>query len=93
VALALGEIDPAAFSNAFERCFARVHAYVARRTDNRESLERIVSAVLVENWELLIGRSDEAQEICRLRRSADRLIGGEVRPTIRSAAPRKVSAV
>jgi len=93
VALALEEIDPAAFSNAFERCFARVHAHVARHTDNRESLERIVSAVLVENLELLMGRCDEAQEIRRLRRSADRLIAlEEVRPKIRRA-PQKVSAV
>ena len=93
VALGLEELDPAAFSNAFERCFARVHAYVARRTDDRESLERIVSAVLVANLELLIGRCDEAQEIRRLMRSADRLIAlEEVRPKIRRA-PQKVTAV
>ena len=94
MALALGELDPAAFSDAFERCFARVHAYVARHTDNRESLERIVSAVLVANLDLLIGQCDEAQEIRRLRSSADRLIASEeVRPQIRRRAPQKVSAV
>ena len=72
----------------FERCFGRLHTYVGRHTDDRPSLERIVSEVLAANLDLFIGRSDEVQEIRRLKRSADRLIAFES-----ATQHRKVSAV
>jgi hypothetical protein len=74
VALALGDAAHARFSRVFERCFDRLHTYVSRHTDDRHSLERIVSEVLVANLDLFLDRRDEAQEICRLKASADRWI-------------------
>lgn len=74
VALALEDAAHARFSKAFERCFDRLHTYVSRHTDDRQSLERIVSEVLLANLDLFLDRHDEAQEICRLKRSADRLL-------------------
>jgi hypothetical protein len=79
-------LPPATFSDAFERCFRRVYAYVSRRTDDRGSVERIVSEVLAANHDLLIERRDEAQEVRRLKTSADRLIALESAARTRSRA-------
>lgn len=62
------------FSAAFDRCFPRVHAYVSRRVDDRESCQRIVSEVLTENLDLLADPGDERRECSQLKASADRLI-------------------
>lgn len=88
----LGEETPTApmlratFSEAFERCFGRVYAYVSQRLDDRQGLERIVSEVLAANLDLLIERRGEAQEACRLKASADRLIALESAVRTRSRA-------
>jgi hypothetical protein len=74
VALALEDAAHARFSRVFERCFDRLHTYVSRHIGDRRSVERIVSEVLLANLDLFLDRCDEAQEICRLKRSADRLI-------------------
>jgi hypothetical protein len=74
VALAPEDAAHARFSQVFERCFDRLYTYVTRHTDDRPSLERIVSEVLLANLDLFLDRRDEAHEICRLKRSADRLI-------------------
>lgn len=74
MALALEDAAHARFSKVFERCFDRLYTYVSRHTDDRHSLERIVSEVLLANLDLFVDWRDEAQEICRLKRSADRLL-------------------
>lgn len=65
------------FCAGFDRCFGRVYAYVSRSTTDRESRERIVSAVLEANLDLLIERGDELHEIGRLKADSDRLVGAE----------------
>ena len=74
MALALEDAAHARFSKVFERCFDRLHTYVSRHTEDRQSLERIVSEALLANLDLFVDRRDEVQEICRLKRSADRLL-------------------
>lgn len=65
------------FSAAFDRCFARVHAYVSRRVDDAPSCERVVSEVLEANLDLLVDRAGEGREASRLKAASDRLIGVE----------------
>jgi hypothetical protein len=59
----------------FDRCFDRVYAYVSLRVNERESCERIVSAVLAANLDLLVSRGDEREELRQLEACSDRLIG------------------
>jgi len=62
------------FSAAFDRCFARVYAYVGRRVNDAKSCERVVSEVLAENLDLLVDGGDGRQEVIQLKASSDRLI-------------------
>ena len=62
------------FSERFDRCFRRVSFYVGRRVSDRETLERIVTRVLVENRELFIAPCDQLEELKCLKASADRLL-------------------
>ena len=63
------------FSTGFDRCFARVWAYVSRRVHDRESCERIVREVLTGNLDLLVHRVGQRQELSQLKAASDRLIG------------------
>lgn len=65
------------FCAAFDRCFARVHAYVSRRVHDGPSCERVVGEVLEANLDLLVDRADEGREVTRLKASSDRLIDVE----------------
>jgi hypothetical protein len=62
------------FSAGFDRCFARVWAYVSRRVHDRESCERIVREVLTGNLDLLVHPVGERQELSQLKAASDRLI-------------------
>jgi len=66
------------FSERFDRCFRRVSFYVGRRVSDRETLERIVTRVLVENRELFIAPCDQLEELKCLKASADRLLALDV---------------
>jgi hypothetical protein len=70
------------FSTGFDRCFARVWAYVSRRVHDRESCERIVREVLTGNLDLLVHRVGQRQELSQLKAASDRLIGptNQLRP-------------
>jgi hypothetical protein len=65
------------FSERFDRCFRRTSFYVSRRVSDRETLERIVTRVLVENLELFNAQCDPLEEVGRLKASADRLLALE----------------
>ena len=65
------------FAENFERCFGHLHGYVSRRTRSRDDLERVVSAVLLENLALLVYRRPVDDEVERLEASADRLLKDE----------------
>jgi hypothetical protein len=62
----------------FERCLGRLAFYVGKRVNDRQSAERIVSAVLEANLRLLVVEHDELEELRRLRAAADRLIAASV---------------
>jgi len=61
-------------ANGYQRWFDPLHAYVSRHIPSRQVRERIVREVLSENLDLLVGRREEALEICRLKATANRLI-------------------
>ncbi len=61
----------------FERCFRRVTYYVGRRVQDRETQERIVTCVLVDNLDLFIAPHEELEELTRCKASADRHIALE----------------
>ena len=65
------------FAENFERCFEHLHGYVSRRARSREDLERVVSAVLLENLSLLVYRRPCHEEVERLEACADRLLKGD----------------
>jgi len=62
------------FSERFDRCFQRASSYVKQRVSDRETLARIVTAVLIENLELFLTPCGEREEMKRLTASADRLL-------------------
>jgi hypothetical protein len=63
-----------AFSEIFESCLQGVHRYVGRRVDDLASLEGVVSAVLVENLDVLVSPLGEQAKLGRLFTAADLLI-------------------
>ena len=75
------------FSERFDRCFRRVSFYVSRRVSDRETRERIVTRVLVENRELFIGQWDQLEEVKRLKASADRILALEVATSTGAVPP------
>lgn len=62
------------FSERFDRCFQRASSYVRQRASDRETLARIVTAVLIENLDLFLTQCGEREEMKRLTASADRLL-------------------
>ncbi len=63
-----------AFAERFERCFGRAAFYVARRVEDRRTLDRIVARTLESNLDLLVEDHDELEELRRIRAAADRLM-------------------
>jgi hypothetical protein len=62
------------FCQSFDACLHTVSIRFARRVDDRAHLERLVTAVLVDNLGILaskLGESDKIQSICQ---AADRLL-------------------
>lgn len=78
-------ISRTAFLLAFVRSFNRVYSYVSRRIDDRETCERVVKEVLVENRALLIEKGDDRDTACRLKASSDRLIRRETAARVAAA--------
>lgn len=64
----------AAFSEVFEGCLQGVARHVGRRVDDRSSLEAVVTAVLVDNLDVLVSPLGEQERLGRLFAAADRLI-------------------
>lgn len=63
-----------AFSEVFEGCLRDVARHVGRRVDDRSSLEGIVTAVLVDNLDILVSSLGEQERLGRLLTAADLLI-------------------
>ena len=62
------------FSEGFERCLRAISLHVGQRVTDREGLERVVTAVVVENLHLLVSQLAEREKHDRLLVAADRLI-------------------
>ncbi len=65
-------------ADGYDRWSDPLYAYVSRSVAGRQVRERIVSEVLSENLDLLVGRREGAAEVSRLTAAADRLIADAV---------------
>jgi hypothetical protein len=63
------------FFAAFDRCFARLYAYVSRHVNDRQRCEQIVREVLRTNLGLLVHAAADTKALSQLEAASQQLIG------------------